>query len=453
MPDVSYSYSVRVGPYTWTGDVGDPADYGPVDGLQIIRKLVDTQLWPAMVDTAECRFQLIVESTEDVESIELGTTVFVQITRPVGGSVRESFAGRVAELVTTPHDLGMLVTLSCLDYTADLRGVVVGAEPWPQEDVFTRVERVIELASPGVGVVMAQVPPGSLVFPTAIPDVMPRDVDAQDAWELVQGYLDVWPVDYGYPTTSTNYLGRARMNVVPLVDGTGELTGWQLAPSFEVPNYDGPLRLELVAGKWSAVAVDSGGVIGRVLPAEDVDVSASYAMTKADTVDRVTVSGVGALGPYVVSNSLGVNPPTNAEITDAELHSPFVALQVANMYLPGELPVSKWVADSFLWHMELAPAGFVMPELGALCTVGGIPTEQNPNQREWFTGQLSYLEFTLSNKRPTYAFQLRRPDFPVPNDGVATWNSSAIVTNPLTWANLNPRDTWDDYRLVRGSLL
>jgi hypothetical protein len=37
MPDVSYSYDIRIGPYRWIGQAGDPADYGPVDGLQLIR--------------------------------------------------------------------------------------------------------------------------------------------------------------------------------------------------------------------------------------------------------------------------------------------------------------------------------------------------------------------------------------------------------------------------------
>ena len=451
MPDVSYHYRVRVGPYEWTGNTGDPADYGPVDGLQIIRKLVDTPLWPAQRDTDECRFQLIVESTADVDAIELGTPVYVQITRPVGGAVKEGFAGRVAELTAVPHSLGMLLTLNCLDYTADLRGVTVGAEPWPQESIWDRVVRVIGLASP-LPVSVLPTPPGSGIFPINVPDVMPRDVDAQDCWELVQGYLDQWAVDYGYLPSSLQYRGLARMNVVPQNDVDGNLTGWQLQPSFDIPGYTGPLRLELRGGLWTAVPVDTGSASGRVIDGDTVDVAATFAITKADTPTRVAVGGTGLFGEYVVTADLGVVPPVNAELTDAELLGPVPALLLANMYLPGELPVSRWMADSFTWHMELDAAGAIPINLGALVTVGDIPTDQNPNQREWYAGQVSASTFTIADKRPTYVFTMRRPDFDVPPTGTASWSSSAIVTNDVKWNTVNPRDTWDDYRLVRGTL-
>src|SRR5688500_15592100 len=107
MPDVSYSYRVRVGPHEWTGDGGDPATYGPVDGLEIIRKVIDTDLWPAPEDVAECKFRVIAESASDWPGLEEGATVAVEYHSPAVGAIispMESFYGRVAELTCQPHE-------------------------------------------------------------------------------------------------------------------------------------------------------------------------------------------------------------------------------------------------------------------------------------------------------------------------------------------------------------
>lgn len=459
MAEVSYSYRVRVGSHEWAASSGDPAEYGPVDGLSIIRKLVeDSPLWPAQLDTAECRFQLIVASMADVSDVAVGTPVLVEIQRPAGGPVREAFTGRVADLSATPHKLGMLLTLACLDYTGDLRNITVGAEPWPVETIFQRVTRIMGLAGQPAPVPLA-LPPGSGVMPLASPSVAARDVDAQNAYDLVQHYLDQWPVDYGYAATSVQYRGRGRMNLSAQTDANGVLTGWLLVPQLERPYYAGPLVLTNVAGVWRPVVdADSPNTDPVVLMADEVDVSSTYAITKQDSVTRVTVSGdkfivSGVPTPVVVSASLDVDPPVVATLDGVEITDPGTAAVLAAMYLPGEVPVSRWIADSFLWHLELADVGRTIPDIGVVVTVGGIVPAQNPNGQAWFTGQLAAHTFTLADKRPTYLFQLRRPDWTAGNQSdLVTWQSAVLtqVGGP-TWATIDPSLTWDDMRLLRGT--
>jgi hypothetical protein len=451
MPEVSYSYRVRVAGIEWTGTVGDAAEYGPVDGLQIIRKVADSDLWPTRVEPAECRFQLIVASMADVAAIDLGSVVLVEVRRPAAGPITESFAGRVNELTATPHDLGMLLTLSCLDYKADLRELIVGDAPWPIESISTRVQRVFTLCG------WPSVPRDAYLGHNngSSYTLIGRDVDAQPALDLIEHYLDQWALDYFVFTggsTDPDYRGLARGQAVQITDANGVLTGWHISPTFQIPYYTGPLRLELVAGKWSAVAAPAAGA--AVAMADEVDVSSSYAVTKTDNPNTITLSGPGGgAGPWVLTVWNGDLPQVTATLPDSEIASVNDADVVALMYLPGELAQSRWLADDFLWHLELAAAGATMPQLFDLMTVGGIPTDDNPNQREWYTGQVAMATFTLENKRPSYSFQLRRSSFDAPKSGLVTFGSPAVTTQPVTFANVNPRDTLDDYRLVRGTVL
>lgn len=462
MPDVAYTYRVKVGSHEWEAATSDTADYGPVDGLQIIRKLRDSDLWPAPEDPAECRFQLVVASTADVPDVQLGAAVAVEYyterpSEPGLPYLRQSFYGRVAELTSSPHDLGTLLTLNCLDYTADLREPTVGgAVAYPAEAVWSRVFRVMAEAGYNVGV--EDYPPGSTIFPSVVgPQLAARDPEAANLYDLVDGYLAQWAADYGYASSSANYRGRARMGLVPSVSND-QLFGFFLHPYFERPIYTGPLRLELVGGVYTAVPADNPAAAPRtqIIPATQLDFSAVYAQTKADSPTRVTVAGDKfTVGEAQVTADLGVTPPIVATIDGVQLTNLADATTLAALYLPEYLPADRWVADTFLRHLELGGAAAAnanqdtIPPLGTLILVSLLDAAQNPTGRSWFAGQLSGYTFTIADKRPTVAFQLRRSDFAPPNSGVVTWQSAVLAG--VTWANIDPTMTWDDLRLVRGT--
>lgn len=445
MPDVSYSYRVKIGGHEWTANMGDAPDYGPADGLQIIRKLRDSDLWPTVEEAAECRFQLVVESAADVPGVQLGAAVAVEYKTPAGGAIRQAFYGRVAELTSSPHDLGLVFQVNCLDYTADLKEPTVGGVvAYPAEGILTRLNRIMAEAGYAAFSVW-QHPPGSGILPTDIPDVAVRDPQPANLYELLDSYLQQWPADYGYGPTSVQYLGRARMGIVPVV-AADVLTGFQLVPKFERPTYTGPLVFTVSGVQW---AVEPSLTGSNMIDAGQLDFSASYAQTKLDSPTRVTVSGDKfTAGEATLTADLGVVPPIEASIDSVELLDLSDGTELAAMYLTDYLPVSRWVADEFLRHVELAPANATVPGLGAVVTIYELDPAQNPNQRSWFAGQLASYTLTIADKRPTVTFQLRRPDFAVPNTGVILWNSASLVGK--TWANLSPTVTWDDMRLVRS---
>lgn len=450
MPEVDYRYIVTVGSHTWDHNMGDAATYGPVDGLTITRKLTDSPLWPGQVDVAECAFQLIVATADELADVEIGTPVSVDIRRPHtrGAPGPEQFSGRVADITAQPHPLGMLFTVNCLDYTADLRETTVGDEPWPAESVFLRIQRIMGL----VGWPLASmVPVNGVLYPINIPTVAARDVDAQNAYDLVQSYLSQWPMDYG-PTIVPDH-GYARPQIAAGAGGSGEtVTTVTLPYAFENPAYGPPLMLVLDGtGKYAATPVQPGvtapdGV--ELVPGDEVDYAATYAITKNDAPRKVTVTSSAWDGQVVAT--LGDPPYVNAPV-ETELVDTGDATKLAGMYLPGYEPVARWVADSFVWRLELADAGDQLPvSLGTVVTIGPVPEDQNPNGKTWQTGQLASVVYTVADKRPYYTFTLRRPDFATDSSGDSiSWGAIGLVGK--TWDNISPTDTWDDYRLVRGT--
>jgi hypothetical protein len=445
MPEVSYSYDIRVGPYQWIGQAGDVADYGPTDGLEIIRAEPDTELRPAPEDIVECKFQLIAASSADLVQLEEQLPVHVLYDSPADLTITnplESFHGRVAEVTSQPHELGIIYTVSCLDYRADLREIEVGGSVnYPQETIKQRVDRI--MAEAGLTLTWGPFSGTQLEAPT----VAARTASTAKLLDLVEWYLSQWP-EY-HQLISGITVGPYRMILGPSIVGN-ELAGWKVTRTPADTSYIGPLQLQDVGGLWSAVAAVGGAPI---VDGGEVDFASTYAVTKRGNPTRVTVSGDKA-GALVVNADLGVDPPVTATMESVEViaggeyaSAAAVYAAIADMYLPADVTLTKWVADAFLWHVEFAPAGASLPELGSLMAVAPVEADKNPGVRAWHVGILSSYTFTVANKRPVYVFTLRRPAVGTDEGSLMTWDQ---VPAAATWDTLNPELTWDDLRLVRG---
>lgn len=445
MPDVAYGIRMTVGPYSWLFGMGDTLALPcPVDGLQIIRKVVETDLWPPVEDVAECRFQLIAEQATDLADLAVGMPVRVQYDPAYSGGVfsaAETFDGRIGEVPTDPHDLGVVFTVSCLDYTADLREPDVGTVAYPAETIEQRLQRIAaELGQTLTVATFAGQPPETS------PMLAARAAAPVKAYDLLNHYLAQWPAMYEAPVGV--FHGPMRMQLVPDTDSTGALEGWRVEPVPVNPAYDGVLVLEDVGGLVSAVPNTTGGgaIIG--IDGAAVDFDSSYAVTKRDHITAVSVSGDGTGAALSVTASLGVDPPVVATLDGVELSSSADYLALAQMYLPADVPYVRWVADEFLWHLGLENGS--LGSLLDLQLVGNIDPATNPSGNAWYAGLLASYTLTVADKRPTYLFQLRRPDFSTEDaDDILRWNSPALAG--VTWADLNPADSWDDYRLVRST--
>lgn len=483
MPEHPYHVTVKVGRGTdfhaWTITKGAPAAYGPVDGLQITQATLDG-LWPPTEAPRECRFQLIAAEFDDVPFVKLGAMVEVVVRTQAAGTLVASFGGRVAELTANPHDLGVLFTLLCVDFTTDLRGLPVTiSEAWPAESVYSRFVRLVNaiggyVAPPALGAVLA--PNGASVAPANNgplqstyyfgPASSPSEVldePVQDAYEILQALLIQWPMDYpGYPDG-----GLARPQLVPVM-GNGAMnppTSWSVSPLWENPAYVGAHRLRWVNGLGYALQAAHTND-DSMLPASSVDFTSNYAETKDSSYNVVRVynlaAGYEGGTPGDGYASLNIDPRIEV-VLNCKSPNADARQAMADLYIPAEAPSVRWLADEFIYHGELDPPVPVVgpyrvqPELGAVVTITDIPRRHSPANRSYYSGMIANRVMTIANKSISIAVQLRRPDYAAYGPGVIRWNSTVLATIGAgatavpRWSNIDQAITWDDLRQLRGT--
>lgn len=439
---VDFTYHVRVGVHVWEGAAGDPWEYGPLDGLTITNSLTDSPLWPSPEAPPECRFQLIAPNATELADVALGTPVAVKVTFAPGKMA--AFAGRVADLTSVAHPLGLIYTLNCLDYSADLREETVGGVAYPQENILERVNRILTEAGQPVPAQPPRSPDQQ--WPIEVAIIAAREPEAANAYDLIDHTLSQWAVEFYQEFTETQGYGRAQL-VAQTSTQTGEWLGWRYQMAYELVGYSGVLALENVAGVWELQAVAGP----TVFPADAVDYGATWAITKATQPTRVTLVAEQLLtGSAVLIADQGVVPPINAELS-CELTSSYYAEKVPAMYLPDpRLGSSAWTADAFTLYLEQLEPGKLLPGLGSLVTVSGLPEDQTPSGRSWYTAMLSSWTLTVANESPVYTFQLSRPGTgPTYTSDLLQWNSPALQAAPKArWSTMDPTMTWRDLYLA-----
>lgn len=440
--DIPYTVQLTVGAYSWDFYQGDALPLpAPVDGLQLARKLVASDLWPPPEDLAELKFQLVAATAADL-AIDVGDPVIFRYQHShTAFPDDDEFYGRVGEVTMAPHDLGVIFTVSCLDYRADLRELTAGKVDYPAETILARVERIF--AEIGHTVTITSV--DRLVD---TPSVAARTASPTSAYDLITHYLLQWPAVLefiaGFPRDP------ALMVLDFDIDAEGLFAGWRISPVTTSPTYDPPMHLETVGGL--VTAVPNTNLAGTALVGVDgatVEWSSSYAMTKADTINAVTVSGQVGGAEYSITVTTGQVPRVSASIDGVELTTTGPYAQLGAMYLPSGAG-TRWVADAFTWRLELTVTADreELGELRSLILVGNLDPDRNPNGDSWYVGLLESYTLTITDSRPVYDFQLRRPDFGSSEaTGLIPWNDPQLTG--VTWDDLNPADSWADYRLVR----
>lgn len=170
-----YRVHVSVGPYSWDIERGDPADYGPIDGLKIGWKYPENAAWPTQPELPYASFGVIVPDTDSFEGVDVGAPVTIAVWAepagtPLPADFRDnsdaylgvpglfmpvaSFGGRVTEMTGEPHELGYVYRLQCIDYLVDALDLKISDEDgdgWPAEDILDRLTRLAELGSAVTG--------------------------------------------------------------------------------------------------------------------------------------------------------------------------------------------------------------------------------------------------------------------------------------------------------------
>lgn len=495
---VTYSLTVATGNDV-PGDVA--AAYGLADPLTITHRLADgDRLIQEHPEPDEATFSLIAPDSTTYAQLTIGDPVRIQVY-PAGGFTGSpvTFHGRVSSVSARPHDLGVLYTVACVDYLADLAELTVGQTDYPRELVGTRLARI--MADAGVGWAdHPDAPFSGFPWGAGVWFMAARSKSPTDALSLI---LETLNSEQTY-TAGTDELGAAvaipvsvpiggsdgaalqkRLWFAPVITNgrLDPVTPYKLSqgpPYTKRMRYAPPARLTNVAGVWTVTvaAADSSPSTGApIIDGGNVDVGLSFEQTKgsglpsritgADSTGRSitwdwAVSYVRNIGTGLVT-ALGA-PPGNQQVITQQVTTaaddPITSSGSGitaywRVPFPPDLRAT-WSTSSLTWHAWHVPS-WRRPELTELLTISRANATKAPPNREWLVGQVSGTVLTVAQGRPTIEITLvpAQLDFQIQawaqgaSLGVCRFDSPILGT--ITLAQLSTRDTFSDYQIVRGS--
>jgi len=487
------------------GDVA-PA-YGLADPLVIKQSLPISDRGPlAHPDPEEATITLIAPNSTTYAAIALGDPVAIVVYPAVayaGTSVR--FCGRVAGMTSEPHDLGVKLTLSCVDYLADLRELPVGKiANWPIESARNRVDRICD----ELGIQHA-----ALNFTAVAPTFTlqaARTASEIDAYSAIVQALDGWYQTMLEDETQTAFAGGGHtQNYRPCMQQN--LTGADEAGLLYEPQpfvlrlqavsrtsplatrrsaYAPPARLSNLAGVRTVTmaAADSSPSTGApILDAARVSFGVVYSQAKGQGLANVVIA-TDAAGNRLVydwrtvsnwsvpSGFTGSQPwwyqggppalpavagPAIVATIDSQLDAtdPGGPGSMVNVYRPPFRPEPRlnWLVGTLTWQAWKEPSNWRRPELTELLSVANVVVGKLPTNREWVVGLVGATALNIEKGRVTFDIDLLPFSYDydlnrwVKGSSLGTVSYDSPIIAGVTFAQLAARDTFNDYAIVRGS--
>ena len=443
-PPPSVAYVVRVKLHdiaTWvvTNDPDLPWVFYPTDPigvladpLTITRSVPQSDLWPLQPDPATATFTVVTPTAADLADVKIGTRTSITYQSPPAAfsAVTEAFYGRVADVQITPgeylvgHDedgapiyYAALHTITCVDYLADLEDQVRwGVDYYSLSRPTAPITYLLEDFFDQAGM-------GDLVFEAydgdTTPDSpwvrVPDDNTETGVREIIETLLAQWAL-------TGDSRGPARYVIDQNVD-----------PTTGLPDPDQPYAMRLAFKNIDPAADDyldaPDPAHMTVIDAAHVDLGATaYTGRKFDAIRKVITypsppgSAAWGVGLTRAAASLSGTPGSTVKIaTGITIDSTYVGGgatgllsdaqpwidDLADFYLPADVPRARYAADSFTWRLYAAPEGSFLPNLGDVLAVDGISAAWTPTGLTWFTGRLTGYTLTIATKRPTIDFTLR----------------------------------------------
>jgi hypothetical protein len=446
-------------------DSRDPVDpVGPswlLDGFRLAWQVADPTRVDVVPNPAVCAFQLLAVDQSDVPDFAIGDLVtasvkVVNLAPATGPEVLAEFAGRVGAVEAEPHPRGILFSLACVDLTADLGEVYVGDEPWPEEFLFERLDRVEALAA-AQGVTFSN----TVWMGPGAPKVHASDVDRSSLRDTIDGLLAQVPVStyvsyttwlglprYSYKWSATENTGRT-VNPLRLVETAPDFYTLVMNPAPVYPG--GPFVVD-------ACAVETAG--------------ARWRRDKGSSVSRVLVAGAFSDGTATREATHGAAHPVT-ERHDVDLVDASDAQALADALLP-EIPfqAQRWNLEGFTIRVndlpdvrsvcypavfnrhlewETEPPG---ENVGQLMVVDGIaPPVSLSTTPGYYAGQVVAASLTIAAGQVRVTCSLR-PTVPpqagyIGNDGLKVKDfalTPALVDARLS--QIDPTLTLYDFRLA-----
>lgn len=413
-----YAVEVNAGPYTWAIEKNDAAVWGLADPLTVGWSVPENGLVYAQPDPMRATFTLALESMSDLADLDAGDPVSIFVTLDPLVYFADihlvSFRGRVANLTMRPRKAGgVLVTVTCVDYTVDLAESPIGTGAWPAETVQPRTDRMA--AEAGVAT-----PPG---WPVTIGDWIPLAartgslVDARSAFvRLVDtagggaggGYKIYLITNYPVDNLTDDAVDPLQPFDYWTELVTTEPAGGQGNP-YLLP---GVLQL-LDTGMYGIAISEHAGAaeLAGILNAEWCDLNATWSLSKNDRPDTVVVTGPFATPTALTKVTATADDPvpiTTVIDTDMTDWQPGQALADLNLTTRDS---DRWAFDEFVFFADLDPLRFIkrgfwfvdgagmVQALNTQVVVSPIPEDQNPTGVDWLAGTPTAASFTLAGGR------------------------------------------------------
>lgn len=467
--------------------------YGLADPLVIKQALTAGDRLPVSHPLPEeATLNIIAPDSTTYQSIALGDPVAITVypLATYAGTNPVNFYGRVAALTASPHDLGVLYTIGCLDYTTDLSNYTTGQTAYVVHPASTRVGKFTDDAAyPAIdrfgGGPITPVPVG--------PQVAARSKSPTDLLSAVLEVLDSWtvaplPVDETGSVMPAGVFNAYRAYLRPQITGQllDPVTPFRVAignPYTRRVVYSPPLRLANVAGLYTltcSVASSSPSTGAPILDAGSVQRDVPFTMDRSvGMANRITTTDAqgdasvwdwrkvanvgGGFYLYAQATDLTDQPVTLASIdsiVDVSENPSDPTGQLNIVYrVPYRPDVRAAYSPGTLSYQAWHDTDWRRPDLTEILTVARAQTFRNPPNREWVNGIVTATTLTLAGGRPVIDIETcpNVSDY-VTNRvwkgaslGVLSHDSPALTTPNPTFTQLSTRDTFADYQIARGS--
>lgn len=498
-----WSVDLAVAGHSWTVTNLDPATPGPAAPLTLRHALPDDQLWPSQPLPEVATFGIVAADAAQLGDVVEGVDVHIAFTAPPNpdpiyfdGDVSDVEVDPVTYTDPATGDVvdGVRLSVTAVGYLAQLwEEPTTVADGAGDPDYNGAVDTINRLNAMFTGEDGSAPPP--FTWPRPAPDMVPvpnpSNLPADWIWndfpvvamaplnvsgEAMGPHLDAVLRVMLWATSSTGDVADlsdpkriiVEANVDPVTRELETPYAWIAALVSNQVEVPAAADLEATPTGWGVVVDPDAG--GAVISAGKVERDVRFVQRKRSNVNRVSVPyyDTADAKAHSLSSSTGESPTVLATLpgdggdlpatsrlptglvdggsnyNDTPEHA---IRRVADFYLPEGLDDS-WGVDTVTWRMDRDVAGRTPPALGSLVVIAGIPETQNPNGRTWFAGIVKAWGLTLPDG--TVELELltaRGKSVPDPAGDRLRWSE---LPAGVTWAQLRPDHTWEDFDLLRG---
>lgn len=464
-----YRVEVDAGPYGLSSQDGDPAGYGLCDPLELRSSIPNVDLAPLVqADPSEATVNVIAPDASTY-TFNIGDPVRVAVYSNHSGGNNYAFFGRIAQPVAKPHDLGILYTLTCVDYLADLEELSAGRVDYPEETSFDRVNRM--LAENGIGRIKIDGDP-ALNNPLVSARIA-ADEGTVPLTEALEEILAGWTENQSKDETGATAVNTitCRYELAPNIVNPGGVAGhgsldpdrpFKIVPIYRPQGWAPPARLATVPNVHLTVSTaDSSPSTGSlILDAGHVDVDLTFTQVKGNAIQRVVLQDDG-VGFSVADWSLwGTYQWVPATATlEATVKTRLLAVTAgvvpAAMYRGSLQPDGglAWTVGDLTWRASRTQAtGWQGPQLRRVCTVARVdaanPSSHIPTGKSWLVGVVDSLAVQVASGEVTLKLTLAPMHYTNTGPLVVPHQGTLADMSTYTYAQLAPTDTFADYLLM-----